>query len=142
MTPADAGGRWSGRLGVTRMVALGAYPYATLHTRPSRLSISAPSADLVATLTMLKNSVDVPAGVAAVLEHAFHDLDIEAVGLWVQVPHYVSSMAYPAATVALLAGLAQMGVQTTSSVDEAVEGADVVMMLRIQLERMEGGFFP
>jgi aspartate carbamoyltransferase catalytic subunit len=26
--------------------------------------------------------------------------------------------------------------------DEAMEGADVVMMLRIQLERMQGGFFP
>jgi aspartate carbamoyltransferase catalytic subunit len=30
----------------------------------------------------------------------------------------------------------------TYSIDEAVEGADVVMMLRIQLERMSGGFFP
>jgi aspartate carbamoyltransferase catalytic subunit len=30
----------------------------------------------------------------------------------------------------------------TYSVDQAVEGADVVMMLRIQLERMSGGFFP
>jgi aspartate carbamoyltransferase catalytic subunit len=39
-------------------------------------------------------------------------------------------------------GLASMGVTTTTSVDAAVEGADVVMMLRIQLERMEGGFFP
>lgn len=39
-------------------------------------------------------------------------------------------------------GLAAMGVTTTSSVEAAVEGADVVMMLRIQLERMEGGFFP
>jgi len=27
-------------------------------------------------------------------------------------------------------------------IEEAVEGADVVMMLRIQLERMSGGFFP
>ncbi len=27
-------------------------------------------------------------------------------------------------------------------IDQAVEGADVVMMLRIQLERMSGGFFP
>ena len=27
-------------------------------------------------------------------------------------------------------------------VEEAVKGADVVMMLRIQLERMQGGFFP
>ena len=39
-------------------------------------------------------------------------------------------------------GLERMGVHTTSSIDAAVEGADVVMMLRIQLERMEGGFFP
>jgi aspartate carbamoyltransferase catalytic subunit len=40
------------------------------------------------------------------------------------------------------AGIAQFGVHATSSVDEAVEGADVVMMLRIQLERMQGGYFP
>ncbi len=39
-------------------------------------------------------------------------------------------------------GLDQFGVHTTTSIDAAVEGADVVMMLRIQLERMEGGFFP
>ncbi len=39
-------------------------------------------------------------------------------------------------------GLEALGVKTTTSVDAAVEGADVVMMLRIQLERMEGGFFP
>jgi aspartate carbamoyltransferase catalytic subunit len=30
----------------------------------------------------------------------------------------------------------------TYRVDEAVEGADVVMMLRLQMERMSGGFFP
>jgi aspartate carbamoyltransferase catalytic subunit len=30
----------------------------------------------------------------------------------------------------------------TYRIDEAVEGADVVMMLRIQMERMSGGFFP
>jgi aspartate carbamoyltransferase catalytic subunit len=30
----------------------------------------------------------------------------------------------------------------TYRIDEAVEGADVIMMLRIQLERMAGGFFP
>lgn len=39
-------------------------------------------------------------------------------------------------------GLQRLGVTVTSRVDEAVEGADVIMMLRIQLERMEGGFFP
>ena len=39
-------------------------------------------------------------------------------------------------------GLQQMGVRVTTRVDEAVEGADVIMMLRIQLERMQGGYFP
>ena len=40
------------------------------------------------------------------------------------------------------AGIDQFGVSATSSLDAAVEGADVVMMLRIQLERMRGYFFP
>jgi aspartate carbamoyltransferase catalytic subunit len=40
------------------------------------------------------------------------------------------------------AGIEQMGVHATTSVEEAVADADAVMMLRIQLERMEGGFFP
>ena len=36
----------------------------------------------------------------------------------------------------------RFGVTATPSLDEAVEGADVVMLLRIQLERMHGHFFP
>jgi aspartate carbamoyltransferase catalytic subunit len=36
----------------------------------------------------------------------------------------------------------RFGVTATSSVEQAVRDADVIMMLRIQLERMEGAFFP
>ena len=36
----------------------------------------------------------------------------------------------------------KFGVIATSNVDEAVTDADVVMLLRIQLERMEGAYFP
>ncbi len=118
------------RLGVHRMVALGAYPFATPHTRESRLSMSAPSAELVRSLPLLKNSVDVPAGVAAVLEHAFHDVAIDALGLWVQVPHYVASMAYPAASVSLLTGLAAFG---SVRVDAAVARQETI----IQRERLD-----
>ena len=117
------------QLGVRRMVALGAYPFASPHTRAPRLSISAPSQELVSSLPMLKNSVDVPAGVAAVLEHAFHDLGIDALGLWVQVPHYIASMAFPAATVALLDGLTQVsGVR--------IEGATARQETLIQNQRL------
>src|SRR5439155_18112629 len=34
------------------------------------------------------------------------------------------------------------GVRVTTSVDDAVAGADVIMMLRIQQERLQGAFFP
>ena len=40
------------------------------------------------------------------------------------------------------AEMRQFGVKVTSYVDEAVADADVVMLLRIQLERMEGAYFP
>jgi aspartate carbamoyltransferase catalytic subunit len=36
----------------------------------------------------------------------------------------------------------RFGVRATSAIEQAVEGADVVMLLRIQLERMEGAYFP
>jgi aspartate carbamoyltransferase catalytic subunit len=39
-------------------------------------------------------------------------------------------------------GVERLGAHVTTSVDEAVDGADAVMLLRIQLERMQGGFFP
>jgi aspartate carbamoyltransferase catalytic subunit len=40
------------------------------------------------------------------------------------------------------AGIARFGVHVSTSVDEAVAGADVIMMLRIQHERMQGAFVP
>ena len=38
--------------------------------------------------------------------------------------------------------IGRTGVHVTSKVEEAIADADVVMLLRIQLERMEGAFFP
>jgi aspartate carbamoyltransferase catalytic subunit len=40
------------------------------------------------------------------------------------------------------AGLDRLGVRVTTSLDDAVDGADVVMMLRVQHERMHGLFLP
>jgi len=39
-------------------------------------------------------------------------------------------------------GIERFGVRVSTSVDEAITGADVVMMLRIQQERMQGAFLP
>ena len=42
----------------------------------------------------------------------------------------------------LPAGIANFGVEVFRSMDEGLKGADVVMMLRLQLERMSGAFVP
>ncbi len=40
------------------------------------------------------------------------------------------------------AGIGQFGVTATSAVEDAIRDADVIMLLRIQMERMEGAYFP
>lgn len=106
---ADVVGDLALKLGVRRMLGIGAYPIATPHTRAVQVSCSSPSADLVASLPYLKSSIDVPAGMEAALEHALAKRNIEALGLWAQVPHYVASMAYPAASAALLGAIGDSG---------------------------------
>ncbi|HMJ83677.1 MAG TPA: aspartate carbamoyltransferase catalytic subunit, partial [Vicinamibacterales bacterium] len=39
-------------------------------------------------------------------------------------------------------GIERLGVHASTAIDEAVADADVIMMLRIQQERMHGAFFP
>jgi aspartate carbamoyltransferase catalytic subunit len=39
-------------------------------------------------------------------------------------------------------GIERLGVKVTSEINEAVSDADVIMMLRIQQERMQGAYFP
>ena len=39
-------------------------------------------------------------------------------------------------------GVEHWGCEVTSDFDAVVERADIVMMLRVQRERMQGGFFP
>ena len=118
------------QLGVRRMVGLGAYPFATPHTRPVVLSATSPSKDVLASLPFRTNSVDVPAGMAAAIEQELHGRGIPSVGVWAQVPHYVASMSYPAASVALLDGLA-----TAAGI--AVEAGDLRREAVLQRERLD-----
>lgn len=97
-------------LGVSRVLGLGAYPAGTPHTRPVRMSITANTERLAARLPQYaRGSLDVPAGVEAALEERFVEADIDAVGLWAQVPHYASGMPYPAASAALIDAAGDVG---------------------------------
>ncbi len=117
-------------IGVSTMVALGAYPFTTPHTRPSKVSLSTPSQDVLARLSFLRSSIDVPAGMAALLEHALHDVGIPAVSLWAQVPHYIASLEYPGASVALIDALRE-------AADLVVDGTDLRQAAVTQRERLD-----
>lgn len=91
-------------LGVRMVVGLGAYPATVPHTRAVTLSVTATTEELAAVSGLLRGSLDVPAGVQAAIEARCAELELPALGLWAQVPHYVSGeMApYPAAALALI----------------------------------------
>ena len=109
----------AGQLGVRLVVGLGAFPAPAPHTRPVRLAATAPreSADLVERVGIVQGEIDVPSGVWGALELAFGEAGIPTVGLWARVPHYVSGMALPSASAALLDGLAAVGDLSVDSTD-------------------------
>ena len=90
------------QLGVKIAIGMGAYPFGAPHTRPVGLSATSPDAAIAERLSLTRSTVDVPAGVEAILEHSLSGAGITAIGLWAQIPHYVSTMAYPAASAALV----------------------------------------
>lgn len=90
--------------GVRLVVGLGAYPATVPHTRPVALSVTAATADLASATGLLRGTLDVPAGVQAVIERRCDEVGLPAVGLWAQIPHYVSGepSPYHAGSLALL----------------------------------------
>jgi hypothetical protein len=95
-------------MGVRLMVGFGGFPAAAPHTRPVRLASTATTPELAGQIGFVSGAIEVPAGIEAVLELELSRAGIPAVGLWARVPHYVSGMAFPAAAVALLDGLASL----------------------------------
>jgi predicted ATP-grasp superfamily ATP-dependent carboligase len=118
------------QLGVRRMFGLGAYPYGAPHTRAVGMTCTTPDPNVAARLQYARNTVDVPAGVEALLEHALFDRGMEVVGLWAQVPHYISNMAYPAASAALIDGMCSMA-------DVEIDTASLRREAGVQRERLD-----
>lgn len=115
------------------IVTLGAYPAPVAHTRPTSLSITTSSPELSSQLHgYVRGTLEVPAGIHAAIDVAANEAGIPTLGLWAQVPHYVSSMAYPAASVALIDGLHDV---TQLSLDPASLENDV-RATRVRLDEL------
>ena len=102
--------------GVRLAVGLGAFPAPVPHTRPVRLAATATTPELAGQVGFVQGTIDVPAGIASVINRGLHLAGIPAIGLWARVPMYVAGSAYPAASVALLDGLERVaGIATNAS---------------------------
>jgi proteasome assembly chaperone (PAC2) family protein len=98
------------RFEVRMVVGLGAFPAPAPHTRPVRLAATVPQASqhLLEKVGLVAGELEVPAGIVSALELAFADADIDTITLWARVPHYVATLPYPQASVALIEGLASI----------------------------------
>jgi len=124
------------RLDVRTVVGLGAFPAPTPHTRPVRLASTVPpeSADLAGRVGTVHGTLEVPAGVQAALEVALGAAGVPVIGLWARVPHYVSAMAYPEASAALIEGLCAV----TGTVLDTVELRTAGEASRLQVDELIG----
>jgi proteasome assembly chaperone (PAC2) family protein len=100
-------------VGVASWASLGAIPAAVPHTRPVPILATASAANLLP--DGIRQGPDgllrVPSAALSVFELTVAGAGIPAVGLFAQVPHYVSG-AYPTAAIALLTALGRhLGVE-------------------------------
>lgn len=112
-------------LGVGLVLGLGAYPAPVPHTRPSRLASTATEPSLADRVGFIRTTVDVPAGIHGAIEERCAEVGLPAVGLWAQVPHYASGMAYPAAALALIEKVNELANLSLPTGDLASEAATV-----------------
>lgn len=112
-------------MGARLMVGFGGFPAPAPHTRSVKLATTAGTRQQAQQVGFVGGSIEVPAGIQAVLEESLQGVGIPSVGLWARVPHYVSAMPFPAASIALLDGLASLSglVIDTSVLNEAAEAA-------------------
>jgi hypothetical protein len=132
-------------------VGLGAFPAAVPHTRPIRMAATASNAELAEKVGFVAGSLEVPAGIEAVLERSLSAIGVPSVGLWARVPHYLSGTPFPPAALALLESLsevAELSLETAplrtaadagrARVDELVkENEEHVTMVRTLEERVD-----
>ncbi|HEX6313198.1 MAG TPA: PAC2 family protein [Acidimicrobiia bacterium] len=101
------------RLGVDRAVMLGGMPAVVSHRRPVTVLATATSPGLAQEAGAMRTDYAGPTGAQTVLQVALGEAGVPAVGLWAQVPHYVSGNPSPPAIRALLARLREVaGVET------------------------------
>jgi len=114
------------RCNVTLVLTLGALLAEVPHTRPVRLSGTASDPELRALLGARPTRYEGPTGIVGVLNTISRDSGLETASLWANVPHYISGIENPKATLALVKRVLTLLSATAdlSDLDEAVKQFD------------------
>jgi predicted ATP-grasp superfamily ATP-dependent carboligase len=146
----------SAALGVRLFVGFHGIPMAIPHTRPLGVTAHATRVELVEGYRPLVDRLQVPGSAAALLELRLGELNRDAIGFAVHVPHYLAQAAYPTAAVALLdsiqraAGLAlpadalreaarRTDLEIARQVNESAEVSELVKSLEEQYDAFAAG---
>jgi proteasome assembly chaperone (PAC2) family protein len=106
---------------VTLVVTLGALLAEVPHTKPIRLVGGASDPELAVRLGLRPTRYEGPTGIVGVLNSLCREREIPAATLWANVPHYISGIENPKASLALVKRvLSLVGAETDlSDLDEA-----------------------
>jgi proteasome assembly chaperone (PAC2) family protein len=96
------------RCEVTLVLTLGALLAEVPHTRPVRLSGSASDPELAVRLGVRPTKYEGPTGIVGVLNTVCREQGFATASLWANVPHYISGIENPKATLALVERVAPL----------------------------------
>lgn len=109
--------------GVTLVAGVHGVPMAVPHTRELSATVHGTRPELVGDFPSWFGTVQVPASVSALLELRLGESGLDAAGVAVHVPHYLSSSTYPPAAVT---GLEHLERLTGLTLDRAALGPAVL----------------
>jgi len=90
------------RLGAGPMITYFGVPMGIPHTRPLGVITHSSRPGLVTSKVPLPSKLQVPASASSLMEFRFGEAGKDAIGLVVQVPHYLSQAAYPTSALTLI----------------------------------------
>jgi hypothetical protein len=120
------------RLGVRKAFTLGGIPAMASHRRPVEVLTTATSEDLAESTGAWRQDYEGPTGAQSVLQVLLGEAGIDTVGLWAQVPHYLSASASPPAIRSLLVRLRELA-------GVAVDLTELEQQAIVYIQRVEEG---
>jgi predicted ATP-grasp superfamily ATP-dependent carboligase len=96
-----------GRIGIRRVVLLGAYVADVVYSRPVGVTGFASSDGLLDEIGVAPSVYEGPTGIVGVLAERLREDGVEVLSLWAGLPHYISATPNPRGALALVQKLKQ-----------------------------------